>query len=155
MYKIGDYIIYRHDVCKVKNIKDDYYVLNKIDDESLIINTPVDNRMSFLRNLITEKQALDIIASIPNIELLNNIDDKNMELRYKELLQSGLHADLVRIIKTAYKRNEKRINNKKKISEKDDNYFKLAEKYLYNELAIALNKTVEEIQEMIANECSK
>lgn len=40
MYKIGDYIIYRHDVCKVKNIKDDYYVLNKTVEEiqEMIVN---------------------------------------------------------------------------------------------------------------------
>lgn len=38
---------------------------------------------------------------------------------------------------------------KKKISDKDDKYFNLAEKYLYNELSISLNETIENIKEYI------
>ena len=49
MYKVGDYIVYKRDVCKVKEIKEkyynntDYYVLNPISDLSLKINVPVNN----------------------------------------------------------------------------------------------------------------
>lgn len=43
MYNINDYIIYRNEVCKIKEIKTnkinnkDYYVLVPLNDESLII----------------------------------------------------------------------------------------------------------------------
>ena len=59
--------------------------------------------------------------------------------------------ELIKIIKTTYERNNNRLLNNKKISEKDDTYFKLAEKYLYNELAISLNTTSEEIKNYIIN----
>lgn len=35
------------------------------------------------------------------------------------------------------------------ILEKDDTYFKLAEKYLYNELSISLNMSIEEVKNYI------
>lgn len=65
------------------------------------------------------------------------------------MLNTDNQENLVKIIKTTYLRNENRINNKKKISDKDDKYFNLAEKYLYNELSISLNETIENIKEYI------
>lgn len=155
MYKIGDYLVYKHDVCIVKDIKDTTYVISPIDDKSLIINTPIDNQMNFIRDVISKEYANTLIEEIKNIKPLDNIDEKNLELKYKELLQDYSHENLVKIIKTTYIRNEIRLNNNKKISEKDHNYFSLAEKYLYNELAISLNKTVEEIKELIIRKCTE
>ena len=68
---------------------------------------------------------------------------------FTQLLNTDTHENLVKIIKTTYLRNENRINNKKKISDKDDKYFNLAEKYLYNKLSISLNETIENIKEYI------
>lgn len=155
MFNKNDYIMYKKDVCKIKEIKhnkmngNDYYILTPIDDESLIIDVPIDNRMGYLRNIISEKEAKNIINSIKDIEPLKNISDKYIENTYKELIHNGNHNDFIKIIKTSYLRNQARINDKKKISEKDLKYFDLAEKYLYNELAIALNKTVEETKQYI------
>ena len=78
-------------------------------------------------------------------------DDKYIEKTYKELLMEGTYEDLIKIIKTTYLRNDFRIKNKRKISEKDYNYFMQAENYLYNELAIALNMTYDETKEYIIN----
>ena len=60
-----------------------------------------------------------------------SLEEKQIEQTYKELMKSGTHEDLVKIIKTTYLRNQMRILNNKKISEKDDEYFKRAEKYLW------------------------
>lgn len=49
-------------------------------------------------------------------------------------------------------RNKEREENKKKQSDKDHHYFELAEKYLYNEFSIVLNKTYEETKEYVINE---
>lgn len=110
----------------------DYYILLPIDDDSLVIDVPTDNRMGYLRSVVTKKEAEKIIDGIKDINPLENIFDKNIENNYKELLYSGNHNDLIKIIKTSYLRNESRINNKKKISDKDLKYFELAKKYLYN-----------------------
>ena len=155
MYKTNDYIVYRHDVCKIKEIKKikdkDYYVINPIDDNSLIINTPADNKMGYIRDILSKEEAKRIIDSIKDIKTVENINEKNVEITYKGLLNSYSYENLIKIIKTTYERNNNRLLNNKKISEKDDTYFKLAEKYLYNELAISLNTTSEEIKNYIIN----
>lgn len=155
MYKIGDYVVYRKNVCIIKNIKknvssgDLIYVMNPIDDESLTINIPVKNEINLLRNIISKEEAISIINNIYNIDTLENIDDRLLENKYKELLNLGSHEDLVKIIKTTYLRNEYRLKNNKKVNERDNKYFNLAEKYLYNELSVALNMSIEQIKEYI------
>ena len=155
MHKVNDFIVYKHDVCKIKEVRNNmlngttYYIMTPIDDESLIIDVPSDNRMGWIRSLISLEEANELINNIPNIKPLKNINDKNIETTYKELLNNGSHNELIQIIKTSYLRNEERINNKKKISDKDDKYFKLAEKYLYNELSIVLSKSFDETKEYI------
>ena len=155
MYKKNDYLVYKKDVCKVKEIKKnklnglDYYILVPIDDESLIIDVPTDNRMGYIKDIITKEEAEKLINSIPQIEPLSNIEDKNIENRYKNLIYNGTREDLIKIIKTTYLRNEERIKNKKRISDKDLNYFNKAEKYLYNELSIALNMSFDETKDYI------
>lgn len=108
---------------------DDYYILLPLNDDSLIIDIPTDNRMGYLRNVVTKEEAENIINKIKDIEPLDNINERNIENTYKELLYNGNHNDLIKIIKTSYLRNEVRINNKKKTSDKDAKYFDFAEKY--------------------------
>ena len=49
MYKVDDYVVYKKDVCRVKDIKENksnkklYYFLVPISDESLMIELPVNN----------------------------------------------------------------------------------------------------------------
>lgn len=161
MYKIDDYVMYRHDVCKIKDIRENkltgktYYVMTPLDDESLIIDIPTEDKMGFLRNIISKEDAEKLINNIPSIEPLKGIRDKDLVYLYKELINTGNHENLIKIIKTTYLRNEDRLNNKRKISEKDSTYFKLAEKYLYNELSISLNMTVDEVKNYIIKVVNK
>ena len=157
MYKENDYVVYKKEVCKVREINRNkitgttYYILVPIDDESLIIDVPTDDRMGYLRDVISQKEAYELIQKMPQIEPLQNIEDRYIERNYKELLGKGTHEDLIKIIKTAYLRNDQRLKNKKKMSEKDSNYFNLAEKYLYNEIAVSLNLNFEETKNYILN----
>ena len=45
--------------------------------------------------------------------------------------------------------------SRKKISEIDDSYFRTAEKFLYNEFSIVLNKTYDETKDYVINEVLK
>jgi len=154
MKEIGKYIVYRKDVCKIVGIKKnhinnkDYYLLVPIDDESLRMDVPIDNQFGYLRDLISKEEVEKIINRIPEIGIIES-SEKMMEYEYKNLLSSGSHEDLVKIIKTTYLRNKERIDNKKKISDKDNRYFQLAEKYLYNEFSIVLGLTIEDTKEYV------
>ncbi len=155
MFKTTKYIIYKRDVCIIKEIKKnylkdkDYYLLVPISDPSLKIEIPTDSKL--IRDLITKKEVKDLIKSIPEIQSLD-LDSKKIEEAYKQLLQSGTHTDLIKIIKTAYERNKERLDNNKKTTDKDNYYFELAEKYLYNEFKIVLNKDYESTKEYVMSQ---
>lgn len=152
MFEIGDYVIYKKDVCKIVKRKNkylnemDYYVLISLEDNSLTIEVPINN--TSLRKPKTKKEVEQIIKQIPFIPTLN-MNEKNLENEYKNLLNSENIIDLIKIIKTTYLRNQERLENKKKISDKDNYYFEKAEKYLYNEFSIVLNKTYEDTKQYI------
>lgn len=158
MKNIGDYIVYRRDVCKIIDKKvyndNDYYVLSPINDKSLHINVPVNNKLGYIRELISIEDVDNLIKKIPSIDLIDE-EDRKLEFKYKELLDSGNHEDLIKIIKTSYSRNKKRVDSNKKISEKDKHYFDLAESYLYNEISIVLNKSYEDTKKYIIDTIEK
>ena len=158
MYKIGDYVINKKDVCKIVDIKEkymkdkDYYILESINDKSLKLKVPVDSK--YIREVISIDEVNNIINNIMNVECLD-IGDKNIESIYKELLSNPTHENLIKIIKTAYLRNKNRVDAKRKISDKDKNYFEQAEKYLYTEFSVVLGKSFSETKKYVINEVEK
>lgn len=160
MYKENDYLVYGKDICQVERIEEkkfnneDYYLLRPVKNKSLKISAPISDKANKIRDLITKEEIEVLISKIPSIETITT-DDKFIESEYKKLLANGTHEDLIKIIKTTYLRNKIRLDNNKKIAEKDKTYFELAEEYLYNELAIVLDKSYEETKEYIINEVLK
>lgn len=153
MYKVNDYIMYKRDVCIIKEVKkindNDYYILIPVSDNSLTISVPT-NKDDFIRNLITKKQLDNIIDNIPNIQVIN-VDNRLYENEYRNLLNTGLHEDLIKIIKTTYLRNKERLENNKKIGDKDNHYFEMAEKFLYNEFSIVLGLSYEDTKKYVSD----
>ena len=158
MYKSGEFVVYKRDVCKIEDIKNvrnqDYYVLIPMSDKSLKINVPVENKFGLLRNLIKKEELEKLIEMIPNINAIE-CNDKMIENEYRTLMNSGKHEDLISIIKTTYLRNKERLDNNKKIGDKDNSYFELAEKYLYNEFSIVLNMSYEDTKKYVIDKVSK
>ena len=158
MFNIGDYVVYKKEVCRISEYKNkfmndtDYYSLVPIMDSSLKIEVPVNS--GFIRRVIDKNKANDIIDNIVNIDVITS-NDRMIENEYKSLLMDGSYDALIKIIKTTYLRNNERISNRKKISEKDNNYFNLAEKYLYSEFAIALDMDYDKVRDYISDRIEK
>lgn len=154
MFNIGDFILYNYNVCKIKSIQSihehDYYVLNPVDDESLVVKVPLDSADKLLRHVMNKEESLSLIKRMPSIEEIK-VNDHSLENEYKKLMTTGNRDDLVKIIKTTYNRNKFRTDNGKKVGEKDSNYFNLAEKALYNELGISLGMNFDETKEYVIN----
>jgi RNA polymerase-interacting CarD/CdnL/TRCF family regulator len=80
MFNINDYVVYKKEVCRVKEIKENgldnssYYVLIPITDESLKIEVPTANRLGYLRNLISKEEIDEIIKKIPTIRIIEEND---------------------------------------------------------------------------------
>ena len=158
MYKVGDLLVYKKDVCEIIEIKEkylrdmDYYILAPIIDKSLKLQIPTSS--SAIRDLLTKEEVERLIKQIPTIETIK-IESKNIENEYKQLMQSGTHEDLIKIIKTTYLRNKERLDNNKKTTDKDNYYFNQAELYLYNEFSVVLNLTYDETKEYVLNAVNK
>lgn len=152
MHKVGDFVVYKRDVCEVAEIKEayfkglDYFVLLPLNDRTLKIQIPIDNKD--LRDVISKEKVEEIINNIPSIKLIET-DNKLIENEYKRLLNSDKYEDLIKIIKTTYLRNKEREDSKKKISDKDKFYFEKAERLLYSEFSIALNMTFDETKDYV------
>lgn len=147
-----DYIVYRKETCKIIGKEDGYYKLVPINDTSIKYKVPVDS--NFLKKVITKEEIDRLLLEIPEINTID-LGEKQIEQEYKELMKSGTHEDLVKIIKTSYLRNQIRILNNKRISEIDDEYFRRAEKYLYEEIGVVLNLSFENTKEYIINKLKK
>ena len=158
MFNVGDFIVYKRDVCKIVGIKEkyykdiDYYSLEPVFDDTLKIDVPKNS--NFLRNILSKEEVEAIIDRIPTIDVIV-ANDKLLENEYKKLLHEEGYDGLIKIIKTTYLRNCDRINNKKKISERDEIYFNMAEKYLYNEFAVSLGVTFEEAKKYVIEKVTR
>ena len=154
MYKINDYVIYKREVCVVKDLKkinnQDYYTLENKEDTSLKISIPVSQETQLLRHLATFDEISNTLDHINDIPTLN-INERNLEEQYKLLLQGTTIENLMKIIKTAYIRNEIRKNNHKHLSDTDTSYQELAEQFLFNEIAYAMNISYDAAKELVFN----
>ena len=146
------YIVYRKEVCKVIDEKEGVYVLIPAYDNSIKYKILVDSPV--VKDLLTKEEIDKLLLEIPHIDVIS-MSDKQIEQSYKELMNSGTHEDLVKIIKTTYLRNQIRILNNKKISDKDDEYLKRAEKYLYEEIGVVLNMSFEQTKDYIIKKISE
>jgi CarD family transcriptional regulator len=161
MFKVGEYLVYKREVCKLVEIKPkhindvDYYTLISVFDNSLKIEVPVSNKFSNLRPLMSREEIDNIIKQIPNVNILKCEDERLIENSYKQLTDSGDPIDLIKIIKTTYLRNKEKIDQKKKIGDREKDYFQLAEKYLYQEFSIVLDIDYDDTKKYVINEINK
>lgn len=157
MYKIGDYIVYKRDICKISEIKQirgvDYYIVSPLIDESLKISLP--SSSDLIRTVIKPEDAVMMIENIRDISILTATNDKALENIYKKLIISDSCEDLMSVIKTTYLRNKNRIDTGKKCGSVDSYYFEEAEKKLYAEFSVALGLSIEQVREYIINSINK
>ena len=115
-----------------------YYFLKPLYTKDSTIISPVDNSRVVTRKLITKAEAQELIAKIPDIELLWDDNEKIREEKYLEALHTYNCYEWVRIIKTLYLRMEERVHQKKAVGEKDQRLLRMAEDLLFGELAVPL-----------------
>lgn len=153
MYQVNDYIVYKRNVCKIVDIKDSnnlkYYVLCPLDDSSLKIQIPINT--SIVRPIITEEEMVKLLKIMPSVSTID-VDDKLIEIEYKKLMASDDILDLVKIIKTTYLKNQERLSKNRKVRDKDVYYFNKAERCLYNEFSLVLNKNYDETKNYVIKE---
>lgn len=157
MFSVGDYVVHRNSgICKVKEIAPlpmaggledtDYYFLIPISGKGSEIFSPANDKNESLRKVLSEAEAQELLACIPELteEMIEN--DKLRDAHYKEAIRSCDCRELVKILKTLNTRKQKRFAEGKKCTASEERYFKQAEDNLCNELAFALGKEREQMQ---------
>ncbi len=166
MFSIGDYVVKANSgVCRIEdilhldisNVNSDklYYLLVPQDDKGAKIYVPVDTGTSSIREVLSEQNAWKIIEKIPDIDETWIANDKQREQDYKDTLKSCNPVLLVGMIKNIYLRSQKRLSQGKKSTSVDDRYFRLAEQALFSELAFAIGRQPEEIDQIILDTLDK
>lgn len=160
MFKIGDYVAhYKQGVCEVTDIgrldiscsdkKKEYYTLKPLYDQAGTVYTPVSNEKNQIREVVTCEEAKKLIEEMPSIDTIWVADEKRREAFYKEALMKNECREWIAIIKTSYLRKMKRLASGKKSINVDEKYLSIAERFLYGELAVALDMKKEDVRNYI------
>ena len=160
MFEVGDYVVYGYNgVCKVVDFtkmsspgareEKEYYVLEPASHKTGRVFVPIGGNKVTLRRVMTKEEALELLSEMKDIEPLVIESDKHREEEYKKVMISCDYRQWVRIIKTLYLRMKERQEKGLSVTAMDNRYWKAAEGYLHYELALALDKDVDEIQDYI------
>ena len=149
MFKMNDVIIYgSQGDCEITAIEEKaisgakkaYFVLKPIKDQGSTIYAPTDNAIVLkkMRKLLTVSEINHLIDSMPDEKTvwIDNVNERKE--CYKNLLASGDHAALIQMIKAIYAHKKEREAAGKRLHTMDENFFKDAERILYNEFQYVL-----------------
>lgn len=161
MFEKGSLMIYdTTGVCRVEDIgvpaglpvanKDKkYYKLAPVFGSGTIY-IPVDTKV-FMRPVITKNEAESLIRKIPEIreDICDTHNQKVLEDHYKASLMTHECEDLIQLIKTVYVKKKNLERTGKKTGKTDTQYMKRAKALLHEELSVALEIPVEEVEDYI------
>lgn len=163
MFRVNDYVVCGgNGVCQVKKIgatdfsgidKDKlYYTLEPLYSIGSLLYIPVENCTAKMRKILSKDEARNLIDEIPNIEAVLFDDLKKQEEVYKEAMKSYDCREWVKIIKVLYLKELERTTNGKKLTTTDERYLQRAEDQLFGELAVSLDVSKENVEELVAQQ---
>ena len=165
MFKKGEFVVVGNKgVCTVDNIttldisgvdkEREYYILKPVYVPGSTVYVPVDSGES-MRRVLTKDEAAHLIQEIPQIPLISTENEKMLEQEYKGCIKTNSCQEWLKIIKTIYRRKQKRMEAGRRETAVDAKYFRIAEDYLYGELAVVLNIPKAEVETYINGEIDK
>ena len=151
MFRKGEYVIYGNNgICCIEEIgvpRDtplgdsgkEYYTLAPVFSSGKIY-APLDTKV-FMRPILTKAEAEKLILQIPDVRALGE--------KYKGCLDTHRCEDLVRLIKTVYRKEKRLEENGKKLAKTEREYSKLAKELLHREFSMALEVPYDEVENYI------
>jgi len=166
VFKKGEYVVVGNKgVCAVEDVttlnlsgvdkEREYYILKPVYVPGSTVYVPADGSNETMRKVLTKEEAKRLIEVIPEIPVITITNDKLLEQEYRGHIKTNDCQDWIMIIKTIYERKQKRLEAGRKVTAVDAKYFRIAEDYLYGELALALEIPKEKVEEYITEEIGK
>lgn len=160
MFELGEYVVCGNNgVCQIKDITQlsmggvdknrKYYILKPVYSGASTIYIPVDTLQSSMRKIISKKEADELVSSIPAIQVISIEDEKTAETQYRECMMTNLCTEWIKLWKTLYYRNKKRLEKGHKVTAVDGRYIKLVEDNLCGELAIVWGLSKPDVEKVI------
>jgi len=124
-----------------------YYTLVSVNDSSKIIYTPVENVKVYLRSAMSKIQCEQFLDSLPDVEAKEGWNGRTMIEEFRADATTRHCIACAEWIKALYLLQEKKYQNgKKQLTGTEKNCLRLAETYLYEELADVLVMSVAEVK---------
>jgi len=154
MFKVNDKVMYgQMGACIISAIEEKevnsekklYYVINPVNAIKTTIFCPVDNDKVRIRKLISKEKVMELVSIMPDIEAEWIENDSMRKAANDEIIKSGEHEGLIKLIKLLYFKREECKANNKKFHISDQRAMETAEKLLYSEFAMTLGIKEEEV----------
>ncbi|MBQ1229455.1 MAG: hypothetical protein IIX80_00330 [Clostridia bacterium] len=166
MFQTDEYVFYSSGgICRITDIQTapldnmpadrQYYVMQSIHDSNGVMYIPVDSDQVFLRRLLSREEACALLDRIPMVDAIEESDAKLLRNKYTEAMRTHEPLEWVRVIKTVYRRIGEKTARAQRISETERSFAENAKRYLYAELALALDLQGVDMEEYIAEHIRK
>lgn len=165
MFNVNDTILYgTHSICKITDITEQkfnrstnkYYILQPLHNASSTIYVPMDNEklIAKMRRILSEEEIYELIKAMPdkNGTWIENKNERNEYFR--SILSNGDRAEIIKLIKIIYQHKEELKAIGKKLHASDEQFFKEAEKVIYDEFALVLNIRYDQVLPFIVDQIS-
>lgn len=158
MYKVGDLIIYSaHGLCRIQDISEKnvggktrtYYVMNPLEDAQLTISIPKAIGEKNMKSLMEEEEAQTILQSFQNAGIPWVEDARDRNKKYSAIVKTGERDEISRVANTLMRKEDELQKENKKLSEQDRKLLESIQIILFKELAVSLDKSMEEIEEIV------
>lgn len=161
-FNVGEYVIYDvYGVCEVKGIESksffsgaplqEYYVLGVRSSPGSTYYVPVNNESlcSKIRYPLTKEEIHCLLQKSADSEC-GWIDDRRVRVEtFQSIIQNGVSAELVALIRCIYEKKSDKKSEGKKLSATDESMFSAAENMLRQEFAFSLGIDVSDVSEYI------
>ena len=162
LYAIGDLVLYgRTGVCEVEGIFEEtlrgenaprrFYSLRPL-YQKCSIRAPAEGGKVFIRPIISDREARELIAKMPEVqaEPYHNRNLNQLREHYRSCLENFDCESLIRLMKSLWMKKRQAEEQKKKFGAVDERFMKEAEDLLYGEFAAALSIDRDSVEAYIA-----
>lgn len=156
MFEINDIVLYGTEgACEIVEIAEkdvgvglrEYYVLQPVYRRDTTIYVPAGSEklVARMRRVLTADEIEEIILGMPGEDSLWVENEAERKTFYKEILAEGDSRKMVRLIKTLYLHQKEQTAKGRKLHMADERALKEAERLLYDQFALALKISPDEV----------
>ena len=154
MYKIGDVTFYNaYGICTIQGIEDrefngqvqPYYILHSTHYPTLTLYHPVNSDNPQLKKMLSKQEALQLLDYFKQPASTWETRPNTRAQRFKDILNSQSHQKIAQLMNTICRKKVELEAQDKKLSPQDMQILQRIAPILYDELALALDLTKEQI----------